>query len=120
LPASPETVRREDPKRGIRSIRRTFGTIDPQAVVGRRERLAGYVATSALRRVALAEFTAADGALLEIAVPAGTNSLWIAGVGSPRLRRQAELLFGDRLHIDIVDCRHESDLPVLSIEVIAE
>lgn len=106
--------------RGIRSIRRTFGSVDPQAVVGRHERLAGYVATSALRSVALAEFTAPGGALLEIAVPADTNALWIAGVGSSRLRRQAELLFGDNLHIGIGGCRREGDLPVLSIEVMPE
>ncbi len=105
--------------RGIRSLWRTFGVDDPRDVVGREERLSGYVATSVLRRVAIEEFTAPGGALLEVVVPAGMWALWVAGAGAWGLRRQGELLLMDQLQICVSSCRWEGSLPVLSVEVIS-
>jgi hypothetical protein len=105
--------------RGIRSLRRTFGVDDPADIGCESREFEGYTATSVLRQVAIEEFTAPAGALMEVVVGAGTPALWVAGVGTVRLRRQGELLFGTRLHIRVVGYRQESGLPVLAVEVIA-
>lgn len=88
------------------------------AALGHSLWLDGYVATSVLRTVALSEFTASAGALMELSIPAGTPALWVAGVGSPHLRRQGELLLPEGMQIYIGDHRREGDLSILSVEVI--
>lgn len=105
--------------RGVRSLRRTLGVDDPSHIGSDPQEFEGYTATSVLRRVAVEEFTALGGALMELVVPAGVEALWVAGVGSERLRRQGELLLGARLHIRVSGYRREVGLPVLSVEVIS-
>jgi len=68
--------------------------------------------------VAVAEFTAPNGALLEIEVPAGTPAIWVAGIGATTLRRQGELLLGGGHWIEITRSRVDHGLGVLSAEVL--
>jgi hypothetical protein len=105
--------------RGVRSLRRTFGVDDPEHISLGPQQLDGYTASSVLRRVAVEEFTAPGGALMKMALPAGTKALWVAGAGSRRLRRQGELLLKARLHIRIAGHRRESGLHVPLVEVTA-
>lgn len=104
--------------RGVRSVRRTFGVDDPDAVAHRPTLFRGFTAASVFRRVALEEFTTPTGALMEIALPAGTPALWVAGVGSARLRRQGELLLPDRLWMRVVDRRVVEGLATFAMEVL--
>lgn len=105
--------------RGIRSVWRTFGIADPFALSPEIRSLTGFTATSVYRSVAVSEFVTSGGALLEIAVPAGTPALWVADAGDPRLRYQGELLFADRLRLEINRVRRREGLVVISAEVIA-
>lgn len=104
--------------RGVRSVEDAFGTDMPVDFVGQRFTLEGYFATSIFRKVAVVEFTTSGGALLEVALPAGWPALWVAGVGSPRLRRQGELLLHDGLQIRVREDDRERGLRVLSVEAI--
>jgi hypothetical protein len=104
--------------RGIRSLRRALGVDDPAELVDGPRSFEGFTATSVLRRVAVEEFTAPRGALMEVEVPAGTKALWVAGIGSRRLRRQGELLLQDNLKMRIVRRESEYGLCILSMEVL--
>jgi hypothetical protein len=104
--------------RGVRSRRRTFGVDAPDDIETGPRSFEGYTATSVLRGVALDEFTAPEGALMEIAVPKGMPALWVAGVGTRRLRRQGELLLQDNLEMRICHRRSEYGLCILSMEAI--
>jgi hypothetical protein len=103
--------------RGVRSLQRTFGVHDADAIEDGPTSFRGFTATSVLRRVALEEFTAPAGALMEIAVSAGTPVLWVAGVGSRRLRRQGELLLPDSVTAQLAGRRREEGLAILAMEV---
>lgn len=117
--ASGRTRRRMTVYRGLRSVRRTFGVDRLADVPADPPPLAGYVATSIHRDVAITQFTAARGALLEVELPADTPALWVAGEGDERLRHQGELLLQDKLRLRIVAARREAELDVLSVTVIA-
>lgn len=104
--------------RGVRSTKDAFGADTPVEVVGQRYTLEGYFATSIFREVAVREFTTSEGALMEVALPSGLPALWVAGVGSPSLRRQGELLLDDGLQIRLHGTRREQGLRVLSVEAI--
>ncbi len=104
--------------RGVRSLRRTFGVDDPDAVEDGPTSFRGFTAASVFRRVALEEFTAPAGALMEIALPAGAPALWVAGAGSWRLRRQGELLLPNRLRVSVCDRRVEDGLAIFAMEVV--
>lgn len=104
--------------RGIRSLRRTFGVDAPEDIEMGARSFEGYTATSVLRAVALDEFTAPEGALMEIEAPKGTPALWVAGVGARRLRRQGELLLQDNLKMMVRRRRSEYGLCILSMEAI--
>jgi len=104
--------------RGVRSVKRTFGLDDARDAVDGVFEFAGYCATSVFREVAVDQFTARDGALMEIALPAGLPALWIAGVGSHALRRQGELLLSDKVRVHVYSHREEGTIEVLSMEVI--
>jgi hypothetical protein len=104
--------------RGVRSVRRTLGLGDARDAVDRTFEFAGYCATTIFREVAVDQFTARDGALLEIALPAGLPALWVAGVGSLALRHQGELLLSDKVGVHVYSHRMEGSIEVLSMEVI--
>ena len=82
--------------------------------------LAGYFATSIRREVAIAEFTrppSGTPALLEIEVPSGAHAAWVALVGDPALRRQAELLLDHNTRILVRETRREDGLLILTCEI---
>jgi hypothetical protein len=105
--------------RGIRSLVRAFGVKHPNDLPNRPTPRGGFTAASVHRHVALTEFVGPGGALLELELPAGTPALWVAGVGDRRLRRQGEVLLQDRLELRITDVRHDGEMTVLSMAVIA-
>lgn len=106
--------------RGLRDLRRVIRVKHPSETIGARLRLTGYTATTISKAVALEEFTRERGLLLQIAVPAGTPALWIAGVGDPKLRRQGELLLRDGIGLQVYSLGRYGRVPVLSGEAVIE
>jgi hypothetical protein len=106
--------------RGFRDLHRAFGTHDPNSLLAKTIRFDGYSATSLFQRIAIDEFTTSRGALMEIAVKAGTPALWVSGAGSRGLRYQAEVLLQDNLQICVVDRRVFGGLVVIAAEVLAQ
>lgn len=109
--------------RGVRSSQAVFGVPadELESVVGRDEVLNRFFATSTDPRRALEEFTrppnASGAVLMRVRAAAGTPAAWIAAVGDPALREQAELLFtpGSRLRIVAID--RSGEVPIVDVEV---
>lgn len=115
---SSRVMRRVTVYRGIRSLRATFGVERADEVAAEPAPFKGYTAASIHRAVARIEFSSPAGALLEIELPAGTPTLWVASVGGDRLAYQGEVLLPDRLRLRVAGVRHAGHLPVLSMVVI--
>lgn len=105
--------------RGQRSLGRVFGA-GPR--VGRTIQPATFLSTSISRDVALEEFAAPPGpggpALFEVAVPAGTQGLWLPPIGDPELAYQGELLLPRRTRLLVRGERDEAGILVLDCEVL--
>lgn len=103
--------------RGIRSMRRTFGTDSARDLVGRTHTDLGYVAGSVYREVALRDFTTPKGALIAVQVPRTRPALWVARAGDPRLAWQGEVLLQARTSIQIHTIDDQAEIPVIYGEV---
>lgn len=105
--------------RGLRDTEISLGFSSPARLVGLRISLPGFCATTLFHGVAAGEFTGHRGVLLELNVPPGTQALWVAGVGDHALRRQGELLLGNRTTIDVYSHVQPSDaVPMLRGRVV--
>jgi hypothetical protein len=106
--------------RGLRDLGSILHGSAPGDAVGRRIPQRGYLAATAIKSVAVGEFVGRRGALLEIVVPVGTPALWVAGVGHPLLRRQAELLLRDEIDLHVYSLSWFGSIPMLSTKVVSE
>jgi len=99
--------------RGLRDVEVSLG-FAPDRMPGRRIDLSGFCATTVFRRVALDDFTARRGVLLDFVLPRGTPALWVAGVGDSDLRWQGELLLGFGTKLDVYShVRSIGSIPIL-------
>ncbi|MDZ7577245.1 MAG: ADP-ribosyltransferase [Candidatus Nanopelagicales bacterium] len=109
--------------RGVRSSTRTFGVPSGELgrLVGEQRRMSGFLSVTLSRQVAELEFTrpALEGGalLLRVSVRKGTHAAWVAGVGSPRLRRQLELLLKTDRLVRIRAVSYAGTIPVVDVEV---
>jgi hypothetical protein len=105
--------------RGVRDLGKSFDVDNPSDAVGRRFPQRGYLAATAIEKVAREEFVGPRGALIEITLPVGTPVLWVAGVGHPLLWRQGELLLRDKTTLHVYSLSQAGSIPTLTAKVVA-
>ena len=106
--------------RGVRDLGKSFDVRSPAEAVGRRFPQRGYLAATAVEKVAREEFVGPRGALIEITLPVGTSVLWVAGVGHPLLWRQGELLLRDNTTLHVYSLSQAGSIPTLRAKVVAQ
>lgn len=109
--------------RGIRSSARAFGVRADLLgrLVGRTFSISRFTSVTINRSIAVDQFTRPplDGGpvLLRVTVLTGTNIGWIAQVGDPAERAQAELLLRAGHTMRIVNVDRTYDIPIMDVEM---
>lgn len=108
--------------RGARSVTAAFGGPIRGQDARRRLTASGFLAVTADRQVALKEFAQPPGAggplLMNVQIPAGFSSLWVAGAGASKFRYQCELLLPDQTVGILSNIHYRERVPTATLRVV--